>query len=121
MVTTIIVVKLYILLFTALLSLSDPKSTPGHGREGYYFAENGEHRMADVYSTLARVLFDLRKGQSPEPTIFTQQELKANALARRFLSLSHIPGLRQELSSSILLALIHAPNPLGVVRWDGNL
>src|SRR5258707_3087395 len=63
---------LYIVVFNAVLY--NPQSIK-HGREGYFFGENGEHLLLDVYKTTAEVLYDLGKGQSPEPTKFTIEEV----------------------------------------------
>jgi len=52
--------------------LSDPNLA--HGREGYYFAENGEYKLYDVAKAYSQALYDLGKGKSPEPTSFTAEE-----------------------------------------------
>jgi hypothetical protein len=65
-----VVAEMYQILFDA--TLSDP-NVP-HGREGYYFAENGEYRLSDLAKTYSQVLYDLGKGKSPEPTSFTDEE-----------------------------------------------
>jgi hypothetical protein len=67
------VADLYIVIFDA--ALNNPQSTK-HGREGFYFGENGEHVLIDLYKKVAEVLYALGKGQSPEPTKFTDEELK---------------------------------------------
>ena len=64
------VAELYQILFDA--TLSDP-NTP-HGRDGYYFAENGEYRLYDLAKAYSQVLYDLGKGKSPNPTSFTAEE-----------------------------------------------
>ncbi|KAI0303684.1 hypothetical protein B0F90DRAFT_1708142 [Multifurca ochricompacta] len=53
-------------------ALSDP-GTP-HGREGFYFGENGEYRLYDVARAYSQALYDLGKGRSPDPTSFTSEE-----------------------------------------------
>ena len=53
--------------------LSNP-DTP-HGREGFYFGENGEHSMFQVGEAIGKVLVDLRLAKSPEPTTFTKEEI----------------------------------------------
>lgn len=68
-----IVADLYILLFDQILS---QKSTPAHGRHGFYFGENGEHSMYDVAKTIAQLLYDVGKGESPHPTTFTKEEME---------------------------------------------
>jgi hypothetical protein len=52
--------------------LSDPNLA--HGREGYYFAENGEYMLYDVAKAYSQALYDLGKGKNPEPTSFTAEE-----------------------------------------------
>ncbi|KAJ3479450.1 hypothetical protein NLI96_g9047 [Meripilus lineatus] len=47
----------------------------GHGREGFYFAESGEHRWYDISKEVSRVLVELGRGKSDEPTAFTREEL----------------------------------------------
>lgn len=46
----------------------------GHGREGYYFGENGEHRLYDISKAIGESLVQLGKSTSAEPTTFSQQE-----------------------------------------------
>jgi hypothetical protein len=74
------VTDLYILLFTTLISPPEGKEAPGHGREGYYFAENGEHTLSDIYNTLAKLLFEAGKAGSPEPTLLNEEELGVSPL-----------------------------------------
>jgi hypothetical protein len=64
------VAELYQILFDATLS---DRNTP-HGREGYYYAENGEYRLHDLAKVYSQVLYDLGKGKSPDPTPFTADE-----------------------------------------------
>jgi|ERR1700722_6677214 len=66
------VADLYMTVFDAVDS-SDP---PGHGRSGYYFAENGEHTMYEVGKAIAQALFDLGKGESGVPTTFSEDEIR---------------------------------------------
>lgn len=47
----------------------------GHGKEGYYFAENGEHKLYDVAQRMGAVLKDLGLADTDEPSTFTQEEL----------------------------------------------
>ncbi|KII89888.1 hypothetical protein PLICRDRAFT_40070 [Plicaturopsis crispa FD-325 SS-3] len=65
------VADIYILILDAVLSGSN---AAGHGQEGYYFGENGEHKMYDVSVAIAKALFELGKGESPEPTTFTEED-----------------------------------------------
>jgi hypothetical protein len=74
------VTNLYLVLFKAILSPSDSKTAPGHGREGYYYGESGEGPWSDVYNAITKALFDLGKVKSPEPAPFTDEEVNANFL-----------------------------------------
>ena len=47
----------------------------GHGTEGYYFAENGEHKLYDVARRIGAVLKDLSLADTDEPSTFSQEEL----------------------------------------------
>ncbi|KAJ8481047.1 hypothetical protein ONZ51_g6272 [Trametes cubensis] len=66
------VADLYALLLDAVLS---HPATIGHGWEGFYFAENGEHSWYQVQRAIGEAL--VRRGitQDPEPTPFTTEEL----------------------------------------------
>ena len=66
------VVEMYQILFDAILS--DPNLP--HGREGYYFAENGEYKLYDLAKAYSQALYDLGKGKSPDPTSFTADEVQ---------------------------------------------
>ena len=52
----------------------DPE-TVGHGREGYYFGENGEHSWYSISRAIGEALVDLGISTDPEPTTFTDAEL----------------------------------------------
>ncbi|KAF8837821.1 NAD(P)-binding protein [Paxillus ammoniavirescens] len=60
---------LYIVLYDAIR-----EGRAGHGREGLYFGENGEHRMRDVAASIAEALHDLGVSDSREPTSFDEQD-----------------------------------------------
>ena len=66
------VAELYELLLDA--TLSDPNLA--HGRERYYFAENGEYKLYDVAKAYSQALYDLGKGKSPDPTTYTTDEVQ---------------------------------------------
>jgi len=66
------VADLYIILFNAI---HDNPDKVGHGRDGYYFGENGEHVLYDVSREVGRALVALGKSSSEEPTTFTQEDL----------------------------------------------
>ena len=63
--------ELYIGLYNAIHS----DQPVGHGREGFYFGENGERCMYDICKAICEVLVDMGKGKSPEPTKFTKEEI----------------------------------------------
>ncbi|EGN98782.1 hypothetical protein SERLA73DRAFT_181420 [Serpula lacrymans var. lacrymans S7.3] len=67
------IASLYIVLYEAILA-----GKAGHGREGLYFGENGEHLLYDVSKAVAEALYELGKGRSPEPTMVTEEELKVD-------------------------------------------
>ncbi|KAI0661419.1 NAD-P-binding protein [Cubamyces menziesii] len=65
------VVHLYEVLWNNVLS----REEIGHGTEGYYFAENGEHKLYDVARRIGAVLKDLSLADTDEPSTFSQEEL----------------------------------------------
>ncbi|KAG0697656.1 hypothetical protein DFH29DRAFT_944933 [Suillus ampliporus] len=67
------VATLYTSVFNA--AVKGPDET-GHGHEGYYFGENGEHRVGEISEILAKLLYEMKLGESPEPTVFTDEELQ---------------------------------------------
>jgi len=66
------IADLYDVLFT--LILAEP-SKPGHGREGFYFGENGEHTWYDISKAIGVAMVKLGLSKSVEPTPFTEEEL----------------------------------------------
>ncbi|RDB19487.1 Uncharacterized protein C2A9.02 [Hypsizygus marmoreus] len=66
------IADLYVTLLNAIHT-KNPAAT--HGREGYYFGENGEHSMYQIGAAVAQALVDIGKGKSAEPTSFTQDEI----------------------------------------------
>ncbi|KDR76268.1 hypothetical protein GALMADRAFT_247574 [Galerina marginata CBS 339.88] len=67
------IADLYVVLFDAIRS--NPDST-GHGRKGFYFGENGEHTLYQVGKAIAEDLVALGKATNPEPSTFTDDEIK---------------------------------------------
>ncbi|RXW21741.1 hypothetical protein EST38_g4132 [Candolleomyces aberdarensis] len=65
------VADIFILVLEAILS----NKNPGHGREGFYFGENGEHTLYDIGKRISEVLVELGVGKNPEPTSFTKEEI----------------------------------------------
>ena len=48
----------------------------GHGREGFYFGENGEHRLYDLSKAIGTAMVELGRAEIDEPTTFTQEEFE---------------------------------------------
>ncbi|KAH9895219.1 NAD-P-binding protein [Cubamyces lactineus] len=65
------VAHLYEVLWNNVLSCKDI----GHGKEGYYFAENGEHKLYDVAKRIGVVLKDFGLANTEEPSTFSKEEL----------------------------------------------
>ncbi|KAI0767998.1 NAD-P-binding protein [Trametes elegans] len=63
---------LQIRLFDALLS--DP-SKVSHGREGYFFAANGENHAIDALKVIGNTLYALGRISTPEPVPYAPEEL----------------------------------------------
>ena len=69
------VADLYMIVFDAIFS-DHPPSALEHGRAGYYFAENGEHKLYDVCKKIAEILYECGRGKSPEPTTYDHEETR---------------------------------------------
>jgi len=63
---------LYMVIYDTIVARPE---NAGHGREGYYFGENGEHTWGDIGHAIGAALFELGISDSPEPTPFTTEEL----------------------------------------------
>ncbi len=63
---------LYIVLHDAIAK--NPAAV-GHGRDGYYFAENGEYSWYEVSKAIGKAMVELGLSKSEEPTTFTSEEL----------------------------------------------
>ncbi|TBU33513.1 NAD(P)-binding protein [Dichomitus squalens] len=66
------IAELYIVLFDNIIS--DPDKT-GHGWEGFYFGENGEHHWIDISRAVGKAMVELGLTDNAEPTSFTAEEL----------------------------------------------
>ena len=53
---------------------NQPEKT-GHGWEGIYFGENGEHSWYEISEAISVALVELGVSNSEEPTPFTKEEL----------------------------------------------
>ena len=62
---------LYIVLYNSIIT----NPATGHGREGIYFAENGEHTLYDVGKAIGEALVAVGKTDNPEPTTLTKEEI----------------------------------------------
>jgi hypothetical protein len=52
----------------------------GHGREGYYFGENGEYTHHEAAKAVAEALVAKDLGKTSEPTSFTAEEIAQQPL-----------------------------------------
>ena len=73
------VAELYMVLYNS--ATNQPAST-SHGREGFYYGENGEYRNADVVKAIATVLFGLGKVKEPYPIPFSSEENEKDPIVR---------------------------------------
>ena len=55
--------------------VANPDKT-GHGWEGFYFGENGEHHWLDISKAIGQAMTELGLSDNLEPTTFTVNELK---------------------------------------------
>jgi hypothetical protein len=62
--------ELYYVLFDAITSGKNPT----HGREGYYFIENGEYTLKQVCDAIAKSLHASGKADKDEPVDLTPEE-----------------------------------------------
>ncbi|KIO01034.1 hypothetical protein M404DRAFT_150977, partial [Pisolithus tinctorius Marx 270] len=65
------IADLYIVVYENALS-----GKAGHGREGFYFGENEEHKLCDLSKVVAQELYHIGRGKSPEPTPFIEEDYK---------------------------------------------
>ena len=66
------VAELYKVIWKAVISGEEI----GHGREGYYFGENGEHTLFQVGEGIGRALAELGLTDAVTPTTFTKEEIE---------------------------------------------
>ena len=62
--------------------LVDSPEKVAHGREGTYFAENGEHTHADLAKHLGEILFAFGAVETAEPLQLVTPEQMAGAKVR---------------------------------------
>ncbi|KAJ7484159.1 hypothetical protein FB451DRAFT_1337841 [Mycena latifolia] len=63
-------------LYVQLYDVIQKEPNIGHGREGLYFGASDEHRLYDLSREVARVLVEMGRGAHPEPTTFSESEVK---------------------------------------------
>jgi len=63
---------LYIILYNSIVS----NPATAHGRQGFYFAENGEYTQYEAAKALSEVLLAYGKVENSEPTALTEEEYK---------------------------------------------
>ena len=63
---------MYIIVYDSV----DLNPAMGHGREGYYFAENGEYSQYEAAKAISEAMLANGKGTTLEPTTFKTEELK---------------------------------------------
>jgi nucleoside-diphosphate-sugar epimerase len=66
---------LYVLVFNSILSASEPQQAPGHGWEGFYFAENGSFVFRDLSLAIGQALEKMGKVTDANPSAYTQEDL----------------------------------------------
>lgn len=67
------VADLYLLLFNT--ALTNPTGT-AHGREGFYFAENGEHTLYQIGKAICEAMITVGECSEPEPSAFADEEIQ---------------------------------------------
>ena len=65
------VADLYVVLYNSIVS----NPATGHGREGIYFGENGEHTFNEIGKAVGEALTAIGKLDNPEPTMLTKEEI----------------------------------------------
>ncbi|RDB25814.1 Uncharacterized protein C2A9.02 [Hypsizygus marmoreus] len=66
------ITDLYILLFDYILS----HKPLAHGRQGFYFGENGEYTVYELAKAISEALYHQGKAKSSKPSSFTEEEIK---------------------------------------------
>ncbi|KAI0701878.1 NAD-P-binding protein [Cerioporus squamosus] len=73
-------------------ALTEPAKL-GHGREGYYFAENGEHSLYALCKAIGTALVEVGRADGPEPTEVTAEE-RAKIFGSDFVAFLHFTNAR---------------------------
>jgi hypothetical protein len=69
--STLLVADLFLILFDTVRK--NPEKA-GHGREGFYFGENGEHELHQISEAIGDALVKAGKASDPTVTTFTDEE-----------------------------------------------
>ncbi|EIN04821.1 NAD(P)-binding protein [Punctularia strigosozonata HHB-11173 SS5] len=71
------VADLFMVIFDEARKTKDARNPAlGHGREGYYVAANGEHKLYQISQAIGKALVKLGKSDNAEPTTFTDDEVE---------------------------------------------
>ncbi|KAA1467579.1 NAD(P)-binding protein [Dentipellis sp. KUC8613] len=66
------VAQMFIVVFDAVLGPNG--QSVAHGREGFYYVENGEYELMDVSKEVAKAFYDLGIQKTPDVKPFTEEE-----------------------------------------------
>ncbi len=69
--------SLFVLIFDLALAQDGGITVPAefqHGRSGFYFGANGEHKLLDISRKIAQVMHGMGLGTA-DPTTFTAEEM----------------------------------------------
>ncbi|KAF9524906.1 hypothetical protein CPB83DRAFT_860441 [Crepidotus variabilis] len=103
-------------LYVDLLDSIRKNPSTGHGRDGYYYAENGEHTLYEVGKSIGEVLVEKGITDKVEPTSFTKEEVDKYYQGSTFMgtnarcraSHSRSIGWKPRFTKGDLLASIYA-------------
>lgn len=82
-----VVADLFIVVYENALS-----GMAAHGREGYYFGENGEHKLVDVAKEVGKVLHEIGKSKTAELVEFTDEDYKRSGNEAVSSAFVHLAG-----------------------------
>ncbi|KAG9317984.1 hypothetical protein JVU11DRAFT_43 [Chiua virens] len=105
------IADLYIVLYDAIL-----EGKAGHGREGFYFGENGHYLFKDAGAKIGEVLYELGVSETSEPSPFTDEDYKQFPMERtvdaRQPELVHLDGSPSTPTEDMMKSL------KGEVEWQ---
>lgn len=90
--------------------IRDAPESVAHGREGYYFLENGNYSFYQLARSIAEALVQVGKGTNSEPSTFTDEEIQEYFDVSKFLLLpkcgrSHVSHRDLGFGEAILVVL----------------